>query len=148
MASFPSTIYTSQLAGRSNTAAPGLRSALYEARFQVAVTSALALNDVLDFGFLPKDAVIEDMELISDDLDSGGPSITLDVGDAGSATRYFSANNIAGTGGRAKMLQAAMGFQLTDRTLVFGTVHAAATTPAAGNVTLAVYYKLPGNPVS
>lgn len=148
MANFNSTVYTAQLAGRTTTAAPGLRSAIYAARFQVVVTSALALADILNFGYLPKDAVIEDMELIPDDLDSAGPSITLDVGDAGSATRYFSAATGAGTGTRNKMLQTAMGYQLTDRTLIFGTVHAAAATPAAGNITLQVYYKLPGNPVS
>lgn len=148
MATFNSTTYTGQLAGRLMTSAPGLRSILYSARFQIAVTSALALNDVLNFGYLPKDAVIEDMELIPDDLDTGGPTIAIDIGDAGSATRYFSAATGAGTGVRNKMLQAAMGYQLADRTLIVGAIHAAATTPAAGNITLQVYYKLPGNPVS
>lgn len=148
MATFSSTTYTGQLAGREMTAAPGLRSSVYSARFQIPLTSAAALNDILNFGFMPKDAVIEDAELISDDLDTGGPTITIDVGDALSGTRLFSASTVAQAGTRGKCLQTAMGYQYPARTAVTGLIKAAATTPAAGNLTLIIYYKLPGNPVS
>lgn len=151
MAVFSSTVYTGQLAGRTMTSAPGLRSALYSARAQIALTTALALADVLNFFYLPKDAVVEDMELIGDQLDSNGsPLLTFDIGDAASATRYFSAavaGNAAG-GFRDKMLQSAMGFQQADRTLIVGAVHAAGATKVAGNLTLIAYYKMPGNPIS
>lgn len=151
MATFSSTVYVSQLAGRVTTAAPGLRSTLYSARAQLVLTTALALNDVLNFFYLPKDAVVEDMELIGDQLDSNGsPLLTFDIGDAASATRYFSASasGNAAAGFRNKMLQTAMGFQQTDRTLIVGAVHAAGATKVAGNLSLIAYYKLPGNPAS
>lgn len=148
MAQYNSTDYTAQLAGRKVAAAPGLREALYTARAQVAVDTSLAANDVLNFFYLPDGAVVEDMELIPDDLDSGGPTITINVGDAGSATRYFNAATGAGTGTRNKMLQSAMGYQISGKTLIFGTIQAAATTKVAGNVTLVAYYKMPGKAVS
>lgn len=148
MAAFSSTTYTAQLAGREMTAAPGLRSTIYSARFQIALTSGAALNDTLNFGFMPLNAVIEDAQLICDDLDTGGPTITIDVGDALSGTRLFSASTAGGTGTRASCLQAALGYQYPARTAVTGLIKAAATTPAAGNITLLIFYKLPGNPTS
>lgn len=148
MANWPSPDYSAQLAGRQMTAAPGLRSTVYSARMKIALLSSFAINDVLQFGFMPQDAVIEDAELIADDIDTGGPTVTIDVGDAVSGTRLFSASTAGQAGTRQKCLQTALGYQYPSRTAVTGLIKAAATTPAAGNLTLIIWYKLPGNPVS
>lgn len=151
MAAFSSTEYTGQQAGRLVAAAPGLRSALYEFRATVAVTTALALNDTLNFGALPLNAVIEDMFSIADQLDSNGsPTLTFSIGDTSSTTRYMSAvahGRVADS--RIQMKQSAMGYQITSTTnQLLGTCTAAGATKVAGNIMLVVFYKLPGNPVS
>lgn len=151
MAAFSSSDFTAQQAGRQTTAAPGLRSSVYEARFTVAVTTALALNDTLNFGALPTNAVIEDMFSIADQIDSNGaPTLTMSIGNQASSALFMAAQahgRLADT--RITMKQAAMGTVITALTnQLVGTVTAAGATKVAGNVSLLVYYKLPGNPVS
>ncbi|MEJ0071190.1 MAG: hypothetical protein WDO24_23355 [Pseudomonadota bacterium] len=76
----------------------------------IALTSALLLNDVINFVQLAADAADpagsgpddHRMTLDSDKLDSGGsPAIKLNVGDSGSASRYFTRARSAQTGGYA-----------------------------------------------
>lgn len=107
----------------------------------IAVTTALGLNDVLNMFYLPKGARVHNAILKSTDIDTGSAAITLDVGDAGSATRYFSAST-AGQAGTVDASMAATGrfFLNTAKTLVIITIHAAAATPAAGTIELAIHF--------
>lgn len=84
-------------------------------RYEYAFTAAqLVTGNILDLGVLPADCRVTDMILDSDDLDSGSPAVTLDVGimtgspgetlDAAGNARtmgaeFFSATTIAQAGG-------------------------------------------------
>lgn len=52
------------------------------------ITAALVVNDVMQMVRVPAGAYIQEITLQSDDLDTAGPAIVLDVGD-GSATGRF-----------------------------------------------------------
>lgn len=150
MAQYSSTVYNKQLVGKSpQPSTPGLYEALYCSRAQVAVDTSLAAADILNFMYLPDGAIVEDLELISDDIDSNGtPTVTISLGDAGSTTRYLNASTIPQTGGRVKALQTSLGFQVSGKTLVFGTIANVAATKVAGNITVIVYYKMKGKSTS
>jgi hypothetical protein len=79
----------------------------------------------------------------SDDLDAA-TGITLNIGDTGSATRYFSGTNIAQTGATA-WASAATGIfhRYTANDMIRVAVQANATTSQNGNVRVAVLYYLP-----
>mgnify|MGYP000846870681 FL=1 len=136
-------------------------------RMQVAVTAALALNDIIEFGELPVDCVPVDFVLDSSDIDTGGsPSVTLSVGvanagktdldtsaDSGSAV-WLSASTIGQAGGMARPTTRAM-FIATPRQpdpnsgsasgaqlrMIAAKVAAAGATPAAGTVSLSLSYR-------
>ena len=86
-----------------------------------SLTTALVLNDTINMVQLAADAAdpvgngpsIIGIVLDCDKLDSNAsPAITLSVGDAGSATRYFSASTIAQQGGYAiPTIPAILGYQ-------------------------------------
>lgn len=137
MATFNSAVYSTNAA----VAVHGEASKVQIAYATIPVTTALALNDVLNMFYLPKNARVHAAVLKSTDIDSGSPAITLDVGDAGSAVRYFSAST-AGQAGTVDGTMAAAGrFYLnTAKTLVLITIHAAAATPVAGTIELAIHY--------
>lgn len=119
----------------------------------IDVTAAqLALNNVFDMGILPAGHTVGDMILVPDDLDSGTPTIALDVGlmtgTPGDSTsvrtcgaEFFSADASARTGVAARM-SLATGFKVlssgADRSIGV-KVQAAGATPAAGRIRLRVY---------
>lgn len=108
----------------------------------VAVTTALAINDTLEFGYVPADARIVSAWLKSDDIDSGGsPAIAISVGDAGDTSRFFT-TSVVGQAGTANFTPNAKGLNATytTKTKIYGTVTTAAATPVAGNVTLYLEY--------
>lgn len=107
----------------------------------------LVLNNIFDLGILPAETRVVDMVLVSDDLDTGGPTVTLDVGlldgtpgdSVNSRTcgaEFFSASTAAQAGVPARMT-AATGFKVAaaaaDRSIGL-KIAAAPTTPAAGRV--------------
>lgn len=111
-----------------------------EFRSVVALTAAAVTTDTINFGYMPPGARLVGGYLKSDDLDTGGPTITINVGDAGSATRLFNASTVAQAGTTAQLTSTAYDYQYTTKTLITGALAANATTPAAGNLTLVLLY--------
>lgn len=112
-------------------------------RGEYTILAALVINDKVNLFYLPKNARVIGGFIKSDDLDSNGtPLVTLDVGDAGSATRYFSASTVAQAGGvDATMAATGVDYLNTARTLVFLTVHAApATSATTGTIVVSFTY--------
>lgn len=150
MAAYSNSDYTKESLGKKQVTTPEHAGNALVLMRTVAVDTALALNDTLNFGYLPKGAKIVDAKLICDDLDSNGaPTITLDVGDAASAQRIFAASVAPQSGAVDNHpVNAALGFQYTAKTAIIGTVHAAGTTKVAGNVTLIILFTMDGEPTS
>lgn len=149
MANYDATIYTKQAAGQSVTAAQGLKDTCKIAQATVAVDTSLAAADLLRFFYLPKGATIRAAILQSTDIDTNGaPAVLIDVGDAGSATRIFSGSGVgkAGTSDTQIGVTTGVGYQFTDKTLVYGTINTAGATKASGTVSLTVFYTLDGLP--
>lgn len=113
----------------------------------MAFTGTITTADTGTIVNLPVGAVVLGATLESDDLDTGGsPAITLNVGDAGDADRYFAASTVA-QAGTASSAPAVTGIFYTvtgtSDTAVTVTVANNAATSAAGSVRLAVTYYLP-----
>lgn len=137
MATYSSTQYT---AGEP-VAVHGDRNGLQMARFTVTCTAAPTTSDTINFGYVPANARLVGGYMVPSDMDtSGSPTLTLNVGDAGSATRLFSANTGGQTGTAALIGAAALDYQFTAKTLIVGTAAANATTGAAGTITLVLLY--------
>lgn len=114
---------------------------------EVAFTGTITTADSANILNLPIGAVVLGVTLEADDLDTGGsPTITLNVGDAGSANRYIAATTAAQTGVTA-VATAATGLLYTvtgtSDTTVRIAVAANAATSASGSVRVAVTYYLP-----
>ena len=110
-----------------------------------ALTAALAVNDTIQMFKLPAGAVIHEVILASDDVDTNGtPTIKFDVGDATTANRFISATTVGQTGGVARMDQApGVGFKYAADTVIQVKVNTApATGASSGNITLTVSYSM------
>lgn len=126
-----------------------------------ALPTALLVNDIINMVALASDVsnpnglgpTILGMAFGSDDLDSNvAPLITLDLGDSGSTTRYFSASTVAQNGGTVYPSTNFLGYQPLAASFgtyttpsyatytIFATVRAAPATWQAGSVKLAVEY--------
>jgi hypothetical protein len=133
-----------------STSAPtighGLSGNLKVAYAEVVCSAAPATTDTLNFFDLPVNARIVLAVLESDDLDTNGsPTITLNIGDSGSATRLFSASTVAQAGTASTALAAgAVGYKTTAKTRIVGVPQANAATGAAGTIRLAVAYYVEG----
>jgi hypothetical protein len=144
MATFSSAAYTAN----TPTSTHGYAANAKIAAASVAVTTALALNDTVNFFYMPAGATLRGANLrCSVPLDSNGsPTLTIDVGDATTAARIFSAS-LAGSsasGSDAVPVWASLGYQFPAKTLIFATVHAAGATKVAGSMTLVLHYTLEG----
>ena len=127
----------------------GLAEDLKVAVATVAVTTALAAADTINFFELPDGAVIHSARLQpSTPLDTNGaPTLTLNVGWSGSAAALYSASTgLQSLAGDSNPLFAGLETQLLGSTLIFGTVQAAGATKAAGSVRLRVEYTVEGHP--
>lgn len=104
----------------------------HNARGEYTILAALALNDTIQLFDLPPGARIIGGQIKSDDLDTGGTAIRINVGDAGDVDRYFAASAIASTGGVDSTMAATGVDYYTDRARVpvFLTVSVAPTTGA------------------
>lgn len=113
---------------------------------ECAFTGTITTADSATICNLPVGAVVLGATIEADDLDTGGsPTITLNVGDAGSANRYFAAATVAQTGAAASASAATGVFNTVaaGQTAVIVAVAANAATSAAGTVRVAVTYYLP-----
>ena len=116
----------------------------------VPLSAALTAADTLNFFYLPPNARVHNAILKCTDIDTNGsPTVTLNVGDAALATRYFSASVVGQAGTVDASMQAAgRFFKTTARTLVTGTVQANAATGVAGTLELAIHYVVEDSPTS
>jgi hypothetical protein len=116
----------------------------------VALGASLAANDVINFGYLPRNAIVTGATLkAQSQLDSNGaPTITFDLGVAGTPQLFKAAITTVGRAAGASVdlatALAAAGYlwkNLTgSRQLVFATCHAVAATPVAGVLELDVEF--------
>jgi hypothetical protein len=105
--------------------------------FEVACAAAPSTADTINFGYVPANFRLLGATLEATDMDTGGPTLTLNVGDAGSATRLFSASTVAQAGTASSALATTgQGYKYTAKTLITGIAQANATTPAAGTIWL------------
>lgn len=109
----------------------------------VAVPSTFTTTDSASMHFLPPGARVLYSILKADDLDSG-TTITLNVGDTGSATRYFSASTV-GQAATSAVSTAVGGIDYlnTAKTLVSVVPNAGPAT-TAGNIYLTQFYVIEG----
>jgi hypothetical protein len=112
----------------------------------VTCAASPATTDTLNFFDLPAGARIHLAVLSASDMDTNGtPLLALNVGDAGSASRLFSASTVgqAGTASTA-LATTGVGYVTTAKTRITGTASTNAATGAAGTVTLSVLYTIEG----
>jgi hypothetical protein len=109
------------------------------------VPSGMVINDVIEMGAIPEGMIVTDAWVACEDLDSGGPTITLSAGIISGVygvvdnartcgAEFFAASTVGQAGGVARANVAA-GFLLTPNLdlVPYGLkVAAAATTPVVG----------------
>lgn len=119
----------------------GIANNLKAFYFEVACTAAPSTSDTINFGYVPKNFRILHATIEATDMDTAGsPTITLNVGDSGSATRLFSASTVAQAGTQSSAIATTgFGYKYTDKTLITGVAQANATTGAAGTIYLALF---------
>ena len=133
---------------QSRLSAPGhgLGGNLKASYGEVAFSGTITTADSAALLNLPVGAIVMGGFIEADDLDtSGSPTITLNVGDAGDADRYFAASTVAQTGVAGTALAVTgLGCTVTEgNTAVRIAVAANAATSAAGNVRVGLFYILP-----
>ena len=112
----------------------------------VTLTAAPTTADVINFFTIPRNSIIVGATVASSQIDSNGtPTVTLNVGDAGSAGRLFSALNTVGRTAPGSMSSVmaygGYGYQYTADTVITGSVAANPATGVAGaTVQLTVFY--------
>jgi hypothetical protein len=118
----------------------GLANNMKAFYFEVACAAAPTTSDTINFGYVPKGFRLLHATIEATDMDTGGPTLTLNVGDSGDADRIFAASTVAGTGTLSSAI-ATTGFayKYTDKTLITGVAAANATTGAAGTILLALF---------
>lgn len=112
------------------------------ARGEFTTVVALTTADTIDLFDLPPRARIIDGWIKATDMDTGGPTITLNVGITGTLQLFFAASVAAqaGTVDRA-LAYAGTDYVTTGKTRVKLTVQANATTPVAvGSVQVMLRY--------
>lgn len=116
----------------------------HAARGTYTITAALALNDVIQLFDLPPNARIVSGFVKSDDLDSGGTGLRIDVGITGTTTLFLT--GAAGTPGPVSAVTNVLNFTgidylTTAKTRVFATVSTGPTTGATtGTFTVVLEY--------
>jgi hypothetical protein len=116
----------------------------------VNLPATLAANDVINFGYIPRNAIIASVVLkAQSQLDSNGtPTLTFDMGVTGTPQLFKAAITTVGrTVGQSTDIGTgitAAGYLYKNTTgaklAVFATCHAAAATPVAGVIELDVEY--------
>lgn len=106
--------------------------------FSITTTAALTTSDVLNFGYVPPNFRLVDAILKPSDLDTNGsPTLTLNVGDSGSANRIFAASTSGQTGVADRSnAYGSIAYKYTSKTLITGAPAANAATGVAGTIEL------------
>lgn len=138
--------YTNPVAVTSPVYTPEGKECAVAWQVAAIATGELTLNNVLPMIYLPRGAVVQDMILITTDMDTS-TGLVLSVGVAGDTERYIRrlSGQAAGAARLANDATAAASVitaaaALTGDTVVNLLIQAAATTPAAGTVKLAIFY--------
>lgn len=111
-----------------------------------ATGDGTAAGDVIQMLKVAKGTKIIDVILTCTDLETGGPTGSMDVGDGGDVDRFIDGTTIMQTGGIARLgsgvaadvIDNAHGYVYTVDDTIDVLVVAAATTKAAGVLTLSV----------
>jgi len=117
---------------------------LHSARGTYTISAALALNDTIQLFDIPVRSRILGGFVKSDDLDTGGTGLRIDVGDVDDIDRYFVGG--AGTPGPVAGVSndvavTGIDYLTTKKTRVYATVSTAPTTGAtAGTFTVVLFY--------
>jgi len=121
------------------------------------VASALSKNDIVDFFRLPSDSLVIDGYLQGDDLDTGIEALEIDVGVSGDTDKFLNSGVLSGDAVTEHVPLASIRAHFTgtkdgpvdlagaagDKTLVFGTVVAAATSGGTGTLFCYAEYTSP-----
>jgi hypothetical protein len=144
------TTYSTQVYANKTPAVSGSGLAAHTVRLHAisGSISTWALNDVINVGYLPANAIISGCGLkAASQLDSNvSPALTLDLGVTGSAQLLKAAITTVGraSGASADTTIAAGGYLYKNTTgadlAVIVTVHAAAATAVAGTLEVEVSY--------
>lgn len=122
----------------------GLARARMEAIVQITPTTTQigTINNTIDLIRVPKGTVILGARLETGQLDTNGsPTLTLDVGDSGSANRIFAASTVAQTGtNTAAMANGAFGYKYATESVITLKVHAAPATAASAVIIFALSF--------
>ena len=142
MATYSSSQYTNNIPAAMH----GMSGDLKVAYASITCTAAPSTTDTINFFYLPAGARVVLAILEASDMDTNAsPTITLNVGDSGSATRYFSASTVAQAGTLSSAIATGgHGYSNTSKTLVTGVAQANAATGAAGTIELTMFYVVEG----
>lgn len=143
MATYNSTAYTAKTPAKTPA---GFAGKVIREYWTVTCSAAPSTSDTINFGYVPAGARIMSAILKCSDMDTNGsPTITLNVGDSGSASRIFSASTAAQVGTVDSTMNASGRFYLyTTQTLITGVAQANAATGASGTIELALEYIIEG----
>jgi hypothetical protein len=136
MATYSSSDYTNKIPTQGH--GPARNEKVFY--FSVTCTSAPSTADTINFGYVPANFRLVRAVLKASDMDTNvSPTITLNVGDSGSAARIFSASTVGQAGTvDATPAAGAVFYKYTAKTLITGVAQANAATGAAGTVELAL----------
>jgi hypothetical protein len=142
MATYSSSAYTNNAPAKSY----GVAGSVLVMTATVSCTAAPSTSDTLNFFTMPKNSRVHFAVLKADDMDTNvSPTITLNIGDSGSASRLFAASTVAQAGTLSTAIAAGgEEYQYAADTVITGTAANNAATGAAGTVTLTVFYTLEG----
>lgn len=114
---------------------------IHAQRGEFTLTAALANGDTVTMLRLHPRFRVTGGFVKSDDLDSGGTAIRLHVGDADDPDRFFSASNVAASGGvDVTMAATGVDYVTTKYTDVIATVSTGPTTGAtSGTLVVSIH---------
>lgn len=113
------------------------------------ITAALVISDVIQMVRVPAGAYIQEVILQSDDLDTAGPAIVLDVGDGTTTDRFIdaclcaqvAANDVAC---RTNQMDGVNYLYAAEDTIDVIVATAPTTGATSGTITLTVIYGMQG----
>lgn len=131
--------FTSAKVASTVQARSGLDLTSVYAEYEIA--AALVVNDVIEMVKVPAGAVIHDVILGTDDLDSG-TDLVLDVGDGSVTDRFIDGATIGQTAGVARLNEVdGLNYQYTSADTIDVKVQVAPGTGAtSGTIRLTVLY--------
>lgn len=121
---------------------PGLNAV--SAQFTLA--AALANADVINIVMMPKGAKLLGLFMSYPDLDSG-TTAQFTIGDAGSSNRLMTASSAFQTAANLtpQLINAAVGYEYTEDTMVTLTMTAGPTTASSGTINFVFLYYVGDN---